>query len=108
MVFHSALLYHSNQYFAGGSLPFHYLLPLLNAAPACNMGITASGAGRCNFGFNPLSAVVPADGTLTGILLLSSTFKKSQALVPGGRFSNTPPDSNTGSLPASVGQTPLL
>ena len=47
LVFPPALLYHSNPYFAGGSLPFHYLLALLNTAPACNMGIAASGAGRC-------------------------------------------------------------
>ena len=53
LIFCRALLSHSNQYFAGGSKPFHYLLPLLNTAPACNRGIAASGAGRCKIRLQP-------------------------------------------------------
>ena len=98
MVFHPALHYHSNRYFAGGSMPFHYLLPLLNSAPACNIVLLQVGHDVVSFGCSTLSATVPADGMLTGFLLLSSTFKTIQALVPGGRFSKTPPDSNTFSL----------
>ena len=102
LVFHPALLYHSNWYFAGGSRPFHYLLPLLNSAPACNIVLLQVGHDVVSFGCSTLSATVPADGMLTGFLLLSSTFKTIQALAPGGRFSNTPPDSNTCSLQASA------
>ncbi len=55
-----------------------------------------------NFSCSTLSAAVPADGMLTDFLLLSSTFKTIQALVPGRRFLKTAPDSNTKTLATSL------
>ena len=87
-----------NQVFARITYARHLLKPLLQQAPVCNIVLQQVGHVFVKFGYNPLSAVVPAAGFQFGFSLLSSTFKNIQALVPGGRFTKTTPNNNTGLL----------